>query len=136
VLHRLESDPNVWIATGGPDGVPHLVPLSLAWSGEQILVATPTDSVTVRNASATGAVRAALDSADDVVIVDATAEAIALGDADPDTMRAFVDRVGWDPGAESGEWSLVVLSPTRIQAWRNVGEIEGRTVMRDGNWID
>src|SRR5262245_59614494 len=40
-LRRLETDENVWVSTAGVDGSPHLVPLSLAWDGSRILVATP-----------------------------------------------------------------------------------------------
>ncbi|MGI9644893.1 MAG: pyridoxamine 5'-phosphate oxidase family protein, partial [Ilumatobacteraceae bacterium] len=50
-IRRLETDADVWIATSGPDGTPHLVPLSLAWDGERILVATPADTATARNAA-------------------------------------------------------------------------------------
>jgi hypothetical protein len=29
-----------------------------------------------------------------------------------------------------------VLRPERIQAWREADEIAGRTLMRDGAWLD
>jgi hypothetical protein len=35
---------DVWVASASADGVPYLVPLSLEWDGEPLLVATPTDS--------------------------------------------------------------------------------------------
>jgi len=73
---RLNNDENVWIATASLGGVPHLVPLSLAWDGEAILVATRTNTPTVRNALASGRVRATLDSAADVVLPDTDAAAL------------------------------------------------------------
>lgn len=134
VLRRLAVDDNVWVATASMDGVPHLVPLSLAWDGEVILVATPTDSVTVRNAVASGRVRATLDSAADVVIFDTEATVTSLEEAGADEMSVYVSRVGWDPRDQQGDWSLLELTPTRVQAWNSVGEIDGRTIMRDGAW--
>lgn len=29
----------------------------------------------------------------------------------------------------------MVLRPLRLQAWREVNEIRGRTLMRDGSWL-
>ena len=135
-VHRLQTDPDVWVATSSAGGLPHLVPLSLAWDGDHVLVATPSHTVTVRNAVASGTVRAALDSASDVVIVDATVEVLDFDSVDPHTAASYVGRVGWDPRDEPGEWSLLVLTPTRVLAWRGVAEIEDRTIMRDGVWAD
>ena len=53
---RLESEANVWIASASAAGIPHLVPLSLAWIDEHIVVATPSDTPTARNAAANGRV--------------------------------------------------------------------------------
>jgi hypothetical protein len=133
-LQRLESEANVWVATASQEGVPHLVPLSLAWDGTSILVATPTESATVRNALGSGRVRVTLDSADDVVIFDTDATISDFATADEATRQNYIDRVGWDPSDEPGAWSLVVLTSRRIQAWNGVGEIDGRTIMRDGAW--
>jgi hypothetical protein len=30
---------------------------------------------------------------------------------------------------------LMLLRPQRIQAWREVNELRGRTVMRSGEWL-
>ena len=133
---RLNNDENVWIATASLGGVPHLVPLSLAWDGEAILVATRTDTPTVRNALASGRVRATLDSAADVVLLDTDAAVTPFTHAGADQVAAFVARVGWDPRNQDGEWSLLRLTPSRVQAWNSVSETDARTIMRDGAWID
>jgi len=109
----------VWVSTASPTGTPHLVPLSLAWHENRILVATPTSTPTARNVAATGKARAALDSSDDVVLVT----------ADRGVLDEFVKRVGWNPADQAGEWSLLVLTPRVIQAWHGSGEIDGRTIM-------
>lgn len=78
----LALDANVWIATASPGGLAHMVPLSLAWIDDQIVVATPTDTVTARNVATSGQARAALDSADDVVIFDTDAQIVSFRDVD------------------------------------------------------
>lgn len=133
---RLESDANVWVATASASGGPHLVPLSLAWIDERIVVATPTDTPTARNAAATRQARAALDGAVDVVLFDCDVEVMPFDQADPAIVDRFVTRVGWDPRDEPGAWSLLLLRPTRGHAWNSPSEIDGRTIVRDGYWRD
>ncbi len=133
-LRRLESEPGVWIATASADGRPHLIPLSLAWDGERILLATPSDSPTVRNVEATGRARVALESTADVVVADTRAEAVPITEADAALVRTYVDRVGWDPRDETDACSLLILTPRLAHAWNSEAEIVGRTIMRAGAW--
>lgn len=37
--------------------------------------------------------------------------------------------------AENGHYVYIVLRPDRIQAWREVNEMEGRTLMHVGAWV-
>ena len=46
---------DVWVATASAGGAPHLVPLSLAWVDERVVVAVDPSSVTAENL--TGPVR-------------------------------------------------------------------------------
>jgi hypothetical protein len=135
-VRRLETDPNIWIATASADGSPHLVPLSLSWDGTQIVVTTPSSMPTAVNAAASGQVRAALDSTADVVMIDATVEVFELGAVDDAVIQAYIARVGWDPRVESGAWSMLVLTPFRVQSFNGIGESVGRTIMRAGVWVD
>jgi hypothetical protein len=114
-----------------------MVPLSLAWDGLNVLVATPSTTPTARNAAATGkAARVALDDAGDVVIIDAAVTVTDFRNVEAGTADCYVARVGWDPREEEGEWCLLTLAPIRVQSWNSVGEIEGRTIMRRGEWIE
>lgn len=133
-LQRFQTEPNVWVATASSAGEPHLIPLSLAWVGDAIVVATPTDSPTVRNAGASGKARATLDNADDVVIVDAQVRVQDIDRVELSVVEDYIGRVGWDPRKNPGEWSILTLTPTRVQAWNSVEEIRGRTIMRGGVW--
>jgi flavin reductase (DIM6/NTAB) family NADH-FMN oxidoreductase RutF len=134
-IRRLESEPDVWIATASADGVPHLIPLSLAWDGSRILLATPPDSPTVRNIAATGWARASLADTDDVVIVVASAEVTPFEQTPGDVVEFFVDAAGWDPRREDGRWSLLTLTPETVHAWKGEPELVGRTIMRHGEWV-
>lgn len=133
---RLSSEHNVWISTGSPDGIPHLVPLSLAWLAGTIVVATPSTTPTARNAIATGRARAALDNADDVVVFDADVETHAFNDASVALIDGYIECVGWDPRDNPGQWSLLVLRPRTGHVWNGPAEIDGRTIIREGHWLD
>ncbi len=140
VIARLEREANIWLPTASAEGVPHLVPLSLAWDGGRILVATPTDSPTVRNAAGSGRAKAALDDADDVVLIDGTIEvfafsAVEAGAVEAGTIETYVRLLGWNPADQPGRWSMLVITPRTIRVWNGVSEIEGRTVMKQGAWL-
>jgi len=133
---RLAGDADVWVATGDNRGVAHLVPLSLCWHEGEIIVATEARSRTARNAAASGQARLALGSTRDVVSIDATVAVVARGDVDEALAAAYRNRTGWDPGGESGAWVFLRCRPVTVLVWRNVEEIEGRTVMRKGVWLE
>ncbi len=134
-IEKLENDEDVWVATGDDRGVPHLVPLSLCWHDGMVVVAVEARSRTARNAAASGRVRLALGPTRDVVMINAEASAVACRDAAPAIAGSYRERTGWQPGADGGDWVFLLLRPVTIQAWRNVAEITGRTVMRDGAWL-
>ena len=124
-----------WVATAAPDGVAHLVPLSLAWVRERIVLAVSASSLTARNLRATGRARVGLGPTRDVVMVDAVLEESTDAAAGTAWADAFAEQTDWDPRGEQG-YLVLVLRPTRMQAWREGNEIPGRTVMRDGQWLD
>jgi len=67
---RLETDDDIWVATAHGDQ-PHLIPLSFAWDGVRIILATPSSSPRARNAALGGRIRAALGPPRDVTVFDA-----------------------------------------------------------------
>ena len=128
---------DAWVATASPDGVAHMVPLSIAWTGEHIVLVTESRSATVRNLRASGRARVGLGATRDVVMIVAelTAEH-ALADA-AHLVSAFAAQSDWDPreGADADAYRLLELRPVQIQAWREANEISGRTLMTNGQWI-
>lgn len=131
---------DVWVASASisASGSPraHLVPLSLAWIDERVIVALESDSRTARNIIEHGTARLAVGPTRDVVIVDAVLErATELGDAPAMLADRYAEQADWDPRTANGSFMLLVLRPERIQAWREANELEGRTLMRAGTWV-
>ena len=93
---------DVWVATASPTGAAHLVPVSLAWIDERVVIAVEGRSVTARNLTASGAARLALGSTRDVVMIDATLETTVDVGADGPLGAAYVEQADWDPRLSSG----------------------------------
>jgi hypothetical protein len=129
-LARLEQDVDVWVATAD-GGTPYLVPLSFRWDGSTLLVATPASSPTGRNLQATGRARLALGVTRDVVLVEGD---VVVVEPDPGEADAFAAKAGFDPRSARG-YLYFRVTPRRVQAWREVDELAGRELMREGRWI-
>lgn len=131
---------DVWVATAGAEAGGHassyLVPLSLAWIDERVVLATEADSVTARNITSQRHARLGLGPTRDVVMIDAELEQAYGLDEVPDGLaRQYAMQADWDPRTSGGRMRFLVLRPLRIQAWREVNELPGRTLMRGGAWI-
>jgi hypothetical protein len=125
---------DVWVATASAAGSPYLVPVSLAWVDERVVIAVEARSVTARNLTASGDARLAIGPTRDVVMIDAVLERAVDVAADAALGAAYVAQADWDP-RESPGYVFLVLRPVRVQAWREANEIPGRTLMRDGTWL-
>ncbi|MFA9432518.1 pyridoxamine 5'-phosphate oxidase family protein [Egicoccus sp. AB-alg2] len=125
---------DAWVATASAVGAPHLVPLSLVWVDERAVVAVEESSVTARNLTTSGTARLAVGPTRDVVMIDAALEKVVPVSDDQSLGSAYVAQADWDPRRSTG-YVFLVLRPVRIQAWRQVNEIPGRTLMRQGSWL-
>lgn len=138
VLARLTAPVvDAWVATS-PEAspVPYLVPLTLAWLREQIVLATDGASRTGRNLAATGRARLGLGTTRDVVMIDAVLqETFPVAQAPAWVADGYATGTDWDPRRIGGSYVYLVLRPERIQAWREENEIRGRTLMCDGAWL-
>ena len=130
-LRRLERDRDLWVASASADGEAMLVPLSFHWHEGGLTLATPAATRTARNLLRAGVARVALGPTRDVVLIDGRLS-IAVADA---LIDAYAAHTGWDPRQESVPHALLRLEPLRIQAWREVNELAGRHIMRDGSWV-
>lgn len=132
---------DVWVASAelSKDGrtLPYLVPLSLAWLDDRVVLALAASSRTARNIVASRVCRLGLGPTRDVVMIDAVLEeAVKANEALPSLADHYAAQADWDPRQESGDYLYLVLRPDRIQAWREVNEHPGRTLMRDGRWVE
>ena len=125
---------DVWVATASADGTPHLVPVSLAWVDERVVIAVEATSATTRNLVASGRARLAVGPTRDVVMIDAVLEKAVDVAADDALGGAYVGQADWDPRRSTG-YVFLLLRPVRVQAWREANEVAGRTLMRDGSWL-
>lgn len=130
---------DVWVATAAADQGsvgPHLVPLSLAWLDDRIVLALESTSRTARNVLRQRQTRLGLGPTRDVVLIDAVLErSVPVEDAPARLADGYAGQADWDPRSTSGGYVYLVLRPVRIQAWREVDELAGRTLMRAGSWL-
>ncbi len=136
-LHRLAQDVDAWIATADPErGTPYLVPLSYLWDGATLLITTPAASPTGRNLAGSGRVRIGLGLTRDVVLIEGTVvETLAAREVAQDVGDAFAARTGFDPRELATPYCYFRIRPRRVQAWREVNELDDRELMRDGEWL-
>lgn len=129
----LDTEVDAWVASAGAAGDAYLIPLSFAWDGTRLIMATPESSITARNLSRAGWVRLALGATRDVVIIEGPVEVTGVGD---DAMAEFhASRAGFDVRDEDGPWVFMSVTPQRVQAWREVNELKDRLLMVDGRWL-
>jgi hypothetical protein len=125
---------DVWVATASLDAVPYLVPLSLAWIDDRVVIALEGGSVTARNIGATSVSRVAVGRTRDVALIDVVLERSVGVDDDALLGSHYAAQADWDPRGLAG-YVFLMLRPTRIQAWREANELAGRVLMRDGAWV-
>jgi hypothetical protein len=133
---RLDQDIDAWVATAGPaGGTPYLVPLSFLWDGHTLLLATPAASPTGRNLQTSGQVRLGIGPTRDVVLIEGTVETLTPEALPAGVGDAFAAKTGFDPRQLTSRYLYFRIHPQRIQAWREANELEGRELMRDGQWL-
>jgi hypothetical protein len=131
---------DAWVASASSDddgtARPCMIPLSLVWWRERVVLALPETSRTARNIAATGTARLAVGHTRDVVLVDAVVEqTVPVADGPADLGEAYAAQADWDPRTAPDGDVYLILRPEHIQAWREVDEMPGRTLMRDGEWL-
>lgn len=129
---------DVWVASAGsePDGAdPYLVPLSLSWLDERVVVALPATSRTARNIVGHGTARLGLGPTRDVVMIDVVLDRVVPVEDAAAPAERYAAQSGWDPRTAGGGYVFLVLRPVRVQAWREANELAGRTLMHDSRWL-
>jgi hypothetical protein len=125
-----------WVSSAPASGRTHLVPLSLHWTGDRLVVAVEPASVTARNIVETRYARVGLGGTRDVVMMETELErAYPVADVPAEIGVGYARQSDWDPREVGGDFVYLVLRPTRLQAWREVNELADRALMRNGAWL-
>ena len=135
VLAKLRTDVDLWVASADESGGAYLVPLSYYWDDSALTIATPRASRTAKNLVRAGWARVALGTTRDVVIIEGPVEAVPIG-TDTRLEDAHAQATGFDPRTLAEVYIYLRITPHTIQAWREANELEGRQLMRRGEWLD
>jgi hypothetical protein len=130
---------DAWVATASASGGAYLVPLSIGWTGDSVVLVTLRRSPTAHNLRSAPGVRLGLGGTRDVVLIDGDVITIADLETAPDALvDAFAAQSGWDPRQDSNaaDYQVFEVRPVQLQAWREANELRGRTLLRDGEWLD
>ncbi|TDO55521.1 pyridoxamine 5'-phosphate oxidase [Kribbella sp. VKM Ac-2571] len=130
-LNRLEKDVDAWVSTASLDGTPYLMPLSFLWSDGTLLLSTSRSNPTARNLLANPVVQLTLGEIRDVIHVAGTVSTTEVSEAEG---AAFAAKAGFDP-RPLPNYPFFRVTPTKIQAWREVNELKDRVLMDNGAWI-
>jgi nitroimidazol reductase NimA-like FMN-containing flavoprotein (pyridoxamine 5'-phosphate oxidase superfamily) len=130
-LNRLEKDVDAWVSTASLDGTPYLMPLSFLWSDGTLLLSTSRTNPTARNLLANPVVQLTLGEVRDVIHVTGTVSVVEASEAEGE---AFAAKAGFDP-RPLPNYPFFRVTPTKIQAWREVNELKDRVLMENGTWV-
>lgn len=130
-LARLNQDVDAWVSTASPDGTPYLMPLSFLWTDGTLLLSTSRTNPTARNLRANPRLQLALGEVRDVIHITGTAEPVEVTDTEGE---AFAAKAGFDPRPLQN-YPFFRVTPTKVQAWREVNELKDRVLMDDGLWL-
>jgi general stress protein 26 len=132
-LHRLEHDVDLWVATASDDGTPYLMPLSFLWDGKTLLLSTAHNNPTARNLRANSLVQLTLGHTRDVIHITGTSRTVESQNLAESEADAFAAKAGFDP--RKSAYPYFRITPTTIQAWREVNELQDRRLMQNGTWL-
>lgn len=110
---RLAASRNYWIATVRPDGSPHTMPVWGVWLDDRFCFATDPASRKGRNLAANREVSVHLESGDEVVIVEGTAEPVTDAALLARIVDAYRAKYDYRPGRDG----LYGVRPNRAFAW-------------------
>ncbi len=117
-VERLVAARNYWVASARPDGRPHVAPVWGLWLDGAFYFSTDPSSRKGRNIAARPQVAVHLESGDDVVILEGTAERVADADTLARFAAAYTPKYGFTPDPSQPEQGVYRLRLWRAFAWR------------------
>ena len=67
--------------------------------------------------------------------IEGEVEVLEIDALPPERGDRFAAQTGFDPRALATPYRWFRVTPRRVQAWREVNELPGRELMRDGRWL-
>ncbi len=127
---QLAAARNYWISTTRPDGRPHAAPVWGVWLDETLYFGTAPRSVKARNLAANPALVVHLESGDDVVILEGTAQWLTF--FDPEQWELIAQQYaakydGFRPDPPSPEGPFVSFRPRVAFGWQEKDFVRSAT---------
>ena len=119
VSEQMERSRNYWVCTTRPDGRPHAMPVWGVWIDDTLWFSTGDGSVKARNLAADPRVAVHLESGDDAVMLEGTAERPSLdADAHGRVVAAYAAKYDMKPEDLPGPDGWYALRASRAFAWQ------------------
>ena len=113
ICERMQSARNYWIATTGANGNPRAAPVWGVWADDAFHFFTDADSLKARNLARNPRAVVHLESGDDAVILEGTAERVSPS---AEVVRAYETKYGVSSSDISDD-AAYRLRPTKALAW-------------------
>jgi general stress protein 26 len=123
---RVVTARNYWLATTRHDGRPHAMPIWGVWLEGAFFFGTGGSSAKARNLDANPAVVLHLESGDETVIVEGTAELVHDADLTRRVNDVYEPKYGWRVDGPEGS-RLYAVRPRRAYAWAERDYTESAT---------
>lgn len=114
---RLDTEPNIWLATVRPDGRPHLVAIWFVYVDGHLWVCTGASSVKVHNLAAEPRVTISLKEGNRSAIGEGTAH-LEPAPFPTAVVDAFIAKFDWDTSAPDSAMGELALLRIDVHRWR------------------
>lgn len=109
---RLQTAPNIWLASVRANGTPHLVPIWFVWLDDKLFFCTARQSVKARNIRANPSVALALEDGNDPVVLEG--EAKILEDVPDAVAQSFKQKYDWNIHGDDTYDAVIEITPQRV----------------------
>ena len=124
---RLAASKNYWIASAGPGGRPHVMPVWGVWLDGALWFSTGANSRKAKNLAADSRCVATPEDAEEAVIVEGRAELVAAGAIPPQVPEAYAAKYEMPYPADS---SVYAIQPGVVFGFIDSVETFGTTATR------
>lgn len=108
---RLQTAPNIWLATVRPDGSPHLIPIWFVWIENKLYVCTARNSVKARNVAANPKVSLALEDGSNPLVLEGSGA--IREETPPEVAAEFQRKYNWNILGDATYNVLIEITPSR-----------------------